>query len=64
MKNSSFKNELAKFLIKEWQDKKYGSVIKGKTVYVSHGGCCVKLFMGPGNALSSEFKDRPGTRPR
>ena len=45
MKNISFKSELCKFLITEWQEQKYANIIGTKIVYVSHGGSCVRLWV-------------------
>lgn len=37
LQNSIFKDQLAKFLLKEWQDH-YGPVLATKTLIVSYGG--------------------------
>ena len=41
--NMSFKEELPKFLMREWSKDVYLASLLGKTVYVSHGGSCIKL---------------------
>ena len=41
LRNGTFKNGLAKFLQQEWQNKQYGPLIGGRTLYVSHGLFCV-----------------------
>ena len=46
LKNSSFKNELCKFLKIEWQKSDYISYLEGKTLYVSYGGSCVQIQYG------------------
>ena len=38
----SFKEELAKFLLKEWQNNNYVHILGAKTLFVSHGGECLK----------------------
>ena len=38
--NSVFKNEFAKFLIKEWSEDHYHHLFGGKTLIVSYGGDC------------------------
>ncbi|KAK4309970.1 hypothetical protein Pmani_018437 [Petrolisthes manimaculis] len=42
LSSSSFKNELGKFLLREWQKDHYWSLLNGKTLYASHGGVCYK----------------------
>lgn len=41
--NGTFKDQLAQFLLREWQQDKYGAIIANKTLVVSHGGNCVRL---------------------
>lgn len=53
MKNSSFKNALGKFLLKEWQQSNYADFIGSKILYVSHGGNCVRIWV-PKNTLTTE----------
>ena len=40
-KNCSYKEKFFKFVLIEWKKSKYGSIIKDKKIYVSHGGKCV-----------------------
>ena len=40
--NGTFKNELAKFLLKEWEKTNYQQIFGGKTLFVSHGGECLQ----------------------
>lgn len=42
LSSSSFKNELGKFLLREWKKDHYWSLLNGKTLYASHGGVCYK----------------------
>lgn len=44
LNSSSFKNELGKFLLREWQKDHYWSLLNGKTLYASHGGECYKYM--------------------
>ncbi|CAL4180456.1 unnamed protein product, partial [Meganyctiphanes norvegica] len=37
------KDQLAKFLLKEWQKDQYGPILDNKTLFVSYGGNCVHL---------------------
>ena len=46
LKNSSFKNELCKFLRNEWQKPEYRTYLGGKILYVSYGGSCVRIEEG------------------
>lgn len=39
-----FKEELAKFLMKEWQKHHNGAIIGGRTIVLSHEGNCVRLI--------------------
>ena len=54
MKNSSFKKALGKFLWTEWQQPKYADVIRAKTLYVSYGGKCVRIWVRK-NTLKTEM---------
>ncbi|XP_068213902.1 uncharacterized protein [Palaemon carinicauda] len=40
LKNGMFKNELGKFLLKEWGGNHYWNILNGKTLYASYGGEC------------------------
>ena len=40
--NGVFKNELSKFLLKEWQNDHYWNILGGKTLYASYGGECIE----------------------
>ena len=42
LKNSIFKNELAKFLLGEWSKDAYGPLLRGKEFFASHGGQCYR----------------------
>ena len=46
LKNSSFKNELGKFLKIEWLKSEYSCYGEGSTLYVSYGGSCVQIKNG------------------
>ena len=43
LKNGAFKEEFARFLMQEWRNPQYGSIIGNKTVYFSHGGKCMAM---------------------
>ncbi|KAJ8031889.1 hypothetical protein HOLleu_25241 [Holothuria leucospilota] len=43
LQNGIFKDQLAIFLLKEWQENQYGSILGKKTLIVSHGGNCARL---------------------
>ena len=43
LKNGSFKNELGKFLLKEWQKESLQVYLQNKLLFVSHGGHCLKI---------------------
>lgn len=43
LKNGSFKEEFAIFLMEEWKKPQYGPIIKRKEVFISHGGKCIAL---------------------
>ena len=42
LRNESFKNQLATFLLQEWGKSQYGSIILNKVIVASHGGRCFK----------------------
>ena len=44
LKNSNFKQQLAKFLMKEWCKDQYAPYLENKKLYVSSGGDCVLLL--------------------
>ena len=44
LQNGMFKEELAKFLMKEWQKDHYGGIIGARTIVLSHGGNCIRLI--------------------
>ena len=41
LQNVKFKDQLATFLLKEWQEDHYGSTLANNTVIISHGGDCI-----------------------
>ena len=43
LKNVLFKEAFANFLMEEWKNPQYGPILGGKTVYISHGGTCMKM---------------------
>jgi len=43
LQNGLFKEQLAVFLLKEWQEDHYGPILGKKTLVLSHGGNCVSL---------------------
>ena len=43
LQNGIFKDQVAKFLMKEWQKDHYGAVIGKWMVIASHGGNCICL---------------------
>ena len=43
LQNSIFKDQLAMFLLKEWQEDQYGPILAKMTLIVSYGGNCVRL---------------------
>lgn len=51
LKNTYFKEEFSRFLMTEDVKPCYGSVIGQKTVYISHGGKCIKLKNDEHNIL-------------
>ena len=40
--NGNFKNELARFLLREWGKDNYWSFLSGKTLFASYGGECIQ----------------------
>ena len=50
VKNASFKNEFAKFLMGEWTQSHNGQIIGTKTLVVSHNGTC-KVMKNDGDTL-------------
>ncbi len=45
LRNSSFKDALAKFLLRELRKEYNAPIVGNKTVYISHGGECIKLHV-------------------
>ena len=43
LKNGVFKDELAKFFLKEWQEDKFAPILGSKVLVVSYGGFCVRI---------------------
>lgn len=41
LKNGTFKEEFARFVLEEWKKPQYGPIIGAKKLYVSHGGVCM-----------------------
>lgn len=56
LKNGIFKNELGKFLLKEWGKNHYWNILNGKTLYASYGGECFQY-------TPNEFQDISVTSP-
>ena len=56
LKNGIFKNELAKFLLIEWEKDGYGPLFRGKLIYASHGGKCTKFMYDSRLAEVSTFE--------
>ena len=54
LKNGSFKEELASFLMTEVTKEYYAPMISGKTVFISHGGKCIKLHVTNMGILHAE----------
>ena len=44
LRNSTFKNELGKFLLEEWGKDHYWNIYSGKIVFASHGGECLQFI--------------------
>ena len=42
LKNGTFKDELGRFLIKEWGKSHYHNILDGRTLYASYGGDCTQ----------------------
>ena len=51
-----FKDELGKFMICKLEKEYYAPIVAGKTVYVSHGGNCIKLQT---NAMGMLVVEKP-----
>ena len=45
LKSGTFKEELARFMLTEIRSEYYATIIGDKTLYVSHGGYCIKLYV-------------------
>ena len=43
LQNGIFKDQLAKFLLMQWQKEQYGPILGNKTLVVCHGGHCVRI---------------------
>ncbi|XP_064653262.1 uncharacterized protein LOC135503582 [Lineus longissimus] len=43
LQNGIFKDQLAKFLMIEWQEDQYGAILGKKTLLVSYGGNCLRI---------------------
>lgn len=43
LENGIFKDQLAKFFMTEWQKEHYGPVLGKKSLFVSHGGTCLRI---------------------
>ena len=56
LKDGAFKEALAEFILDEVQKEYYAPIIGNKTVYVSHGGTCVKLGV---NAMGLLVVEKP-----
>lgn len=55
--NSSFKNELGKFLLHEWGKNHYMNMMNGKTVIISYGGDCLQY--SPDHSTQQITQSRP-----
>ena len=61
LQNGLFKEEFAAFLMQEVRREHFAAVIQNKTVYVSHGGNCVKLWVNYVGVLEwEELEDYQG----
>ena len=49
LQNGIFKDQLAMFLLKEWQEDHYGAILAIKTLILSHGGNCLQLTFNEPN---------------
>ena len=47
LRNGIFKDQLAKFLMTEWQKDYFGPILGNKTLIASHGGDCVRILYCP-----------------
>ena len=56
LKDGAFKDALARFILDEIQKEHYAPIIRNKTVYVSHGGTCIKRRV---NAMGMLLVDKP-----
>ena len=54
LKNGSFKEEFARFVMQEWKKPQYGSILGRKTLYVSHGGMCMRMKNNDDDLLQVE----------
>jgi hypothetical protein len=54
LKNGTFKEEFAHFVMDEWKKPHYGSILGTKTVYVSHGGKCIEMKSNDDGLLQTE----------
>ena len=43
LENGTFKNELGKFLLREWQKDHYWHILNRKVLFASHGGECLQF---------------------
>ncbi|XP_041362193.1 uncharacterized protein LOC121378189 [Gigantopelta aegis] len=50
LQNGIFKDQLAKCLLKEWQEDHYGPILDKKTLVVSHGGNCSRFIFSDLNS--------------
>ena len=57
LKNVLFKEAFACFLMEEWKRPQYGPILGGKTVYISHGGACMKMEQKDRGVLETERPD-------
>ena len=57
IKNGSFKDELARFLLKEWGKDHYCNYLVGKTLYASYGGKSYQY-------ITDEFQKMDVSKPR
>ena len=51
LRNSSFKDQLAKFLTIEWKKEHYCSYLNGKEIFVSYGGDCTRFYATQNNIV-------------
>ena len=57
LNNKEFKNEISKFLLREWQKDHYYCLFSEKVLYASHGGECFKFVAN--NAQQSVTVTKP-----